>query len=108
MTKIKQTKRLRKFYKSYYKWIKKGAPEGRPYSRSSGLCHSCQDVFESYYAKDEMNTQFNDAGLNSFYPFGEQKYDRAGAKSKMHKDKNRIRWVKAHLGKKVKVKFKRK
>lgn len=103
---MKQSKELRNFYRKVYKWMKNGAKEGKPFYRDNGLCSMFWDYDEDEAVFDEMQEQFKIARLDIEYPFGKCEYEQRLFNSTQYKDKNRVRWVKKHLKRNVKKKFK--
>lgn len=101
MTKITVVPELVKFYQSYWDWVNKGAPDLEPFARNLGLCSNlCYCVYSFYACQDikkAMKLQFTEAGLNRTFPFGEEEYDMHGMDETMHKDPNRLAWVRARL-----------
>ena len=86
---MKQTKELAKFYRLYLKQVKrhrKGKSTKSWFDYTEGLCSNL-DLYD-YNLKEELKKQFERAGLNIYYPFGERAYDSKGDETK---DKNRIR-----------------
>lgn len=100
---MKQSKELAKFYRLYLKQVKrhrKGKSTKSWFDYTEGLCFSLENY--DYTLEEELKKQFKKAGLDKVYPFGERAYDSQGDKTT---DKNRIRWVKEHLKRKVKKTF---
>ena len=106
---MKQSKNLTKFYKRYYKWAKKGGKQNNKYNFDdyTGMCVNVEEMF-SHRERTEMRDQFVAAGLSEYYPFGEANYDDCSDCGGMHKDQNRLRWVKKHRKRNVKRTFKNK
>ena len=106
---MKQSPRLTAFYNAYHDWLEAGAPIENSYefSRHWGLCTSIIFCSNSKYCASaaEMTRQFKMAGLDKFYPFGENEYETGSSSDTQHLDKNRIAWVKAHLTNEVDEKF---
>ena len=100
---MKQSKELKKFYCRYLKQVKrhrKGKTTKFWFDYTEGIC--CNLEWYDFPLVKELKEQFKKAGLEKYYPFGESAYMTYGDKTK---DKNRIRWVKSHLKRKVKKTF---
>ena len=90
-------KTLKEFYQAYAAWLDAGAPDFLPFSRASGLCNNLHSFTKSFNAYREMESQFDDAGLDPDYPFGgEDDYLGRSAERKQHLNPLRIQWVKDH------------
>lgn len=91
------SKTLKEFYCAYAAWLDVGAPNFKPFSRASGLCTNLFVFTKNRDAYMEMESQFNDAGLDPNYPFGsEDDYMGRSAARQQHLNLARIKWVKAH------------
>lgn len=94
---------LETFYSHYARWLEAGAPDGQSFSRRVGLCNSLKNwclrqgvIWHRLYR--ELEDQFIDAGLDSFYPFnkGASDYDRERNADAIHLNPKRIAWVKGY------------
>ena len=98
-------KTLEGFYQAYLDWLDNGAPPYRPFSRGLGLCSNLryytgvENIFVLTRLERQLSDQFEDAGLSSAYPFGEEAFDLCLDENNMHLDPNRIAWVKNQLAK---------
>lgn len=97
---MEQSQELHNFYLAYKKWLDDGAPEGKPFSRTFGLCYSIiqysrKDHLGSILT-DEITKQFIDARLQNKYPFGKMVYEQEHEYRTMHLNKKRIKWVNDH------------
>lgn len=91
------SKTLKEFYSAYATWLDFGAPNFKPFSRAAGLCTNLFVFTKNRDAYAEMESQFNDAGLDSNYPFGgEEDYMDRSAARQQHLNPKRIEWVKEH------------
>ncbi|AXH72680.1 MAG: hypothetical protein [Caudoviricetes sp.] len=106
---MKQSRELTKFYNAYHDWLMNGAPIHDIFSRCAGLCHNLtlycvRNKIDKNFSK-QMGKQFEKAGLDKEYPFGEEQYINCFMNDTSHLDPNRIAWVKAHLTEEVNKKF---
>jgi hypothetical protein len=93
------------YLKDWYRWATNGAPEGKPYCRSYGLCGNLQYFtigmrFDKYQwctgkwnLRIELETLFNEEP----YPFGKLNYRTARYFEIQHLDPKRLAWVKERL-----------
>lgn len=91
-------KTLKEFYQAYAAWLDAGAPDGQPFYRNVGLCHSLGKFGGDRDAYIEMGRQFEAAGLDYKYPFNNSQgdyYDMSGLYSH-HLNPLRVQWVKNH------------
>jgi hypothetical protein len=95
-----QSKPLTVFYRSYYRWLLNGAPDGKPYYRCWGLCTNLTEKYKlTGHIHTEMVMQFNRAGLDSLTPFNHPRrvsYSYETATNICHLNPERIEWVKKH------------
>ena len=109
------TNRLYLYLKDYYGWAT-GTPEqvaSGPYCRAYGLCYNVQRYIDlvarptgrnsklrtTLYrslTKDLQDTFCND-GLDEFYPFGEEDYERRYEQSTQYQCPIRQEWLKKQL-----------
>nr|DAY73883.1 MAG TPA: hypothetical protein [Caudoviricetes sp.] len=105
----RSTPALLQFYKD---WLEAAeAPDADSdnhliFRNGMGLCGNLEMWCDEYYDEEAsvanaayccMKGQFEDAGLNSIYPFGERAYDVAAYHDTQHKDEKRLAWVKARI-----------
>lgn len=105
----KSTPVLLQFYKD---WLKAAeAPDADSdehpiFCNGMGLCGNLEVWCDEYYDDEDaeanaaycrMKEQFEEAGLNSIYPFGERAYDIAAFNDSQHKNEDRLAWVKARI-----------
>ena len=103
------TKPLLQFYKD---WLAAAeAPDADSdnhhiFFNTMGLCGNLEMWLEEHYGYDDpvfqaafrrMEWQFQSAGLDNTYPFGEAEYSRGAYHDAQHKDKKRLAWVKARI-----------
>lgn len=103
---MKTSEDLMKFYKKYLAWIENGAPYGRPFLPSVGLCANLfdyvhRDGFNPIITtlSDEMHAQFYYKGLSQELPFNEN-YDAYVLESDAdacHLNVDRISWVRDRI-----------
>lgn len=92
---------LKEFYRAYKAWLDAGAPDGKPFTRSCGLC---TNLFEFCLGLDidecdvsnEMCNQFATARLPESYPFGIDNYHTDRLNETQHLNLARIKWVEEH------------
>jgi hypothetical protein len=82
------------FYRSYIAWLDAGAPDGEPYHRNGGLCHSLRQwylrveesataglgVYRHLLHRDLLGL----APIESMFPFGSTDYHRRHRDCTMH------------------------
>ena len=101
-----QSALLTQFYRAYAGWLDAGAPDELPFCRSGGLCWmlwhylSCQAIphNERKQLTNELEDQFEAAGLNYLFPFndGEEGFSNEEETDTMHLNPRRIKWVRDH------------
>jgi hypothetical protein len=99
---FEQSKELTAFYRAYAQWLDRNAPNLQPFRRNEGLCRALLTYGTELYpervfhADDEMDRQFEDAGLDVSYPFGKDEYALHRSAATMHLDPKRTAWVREH------------
>lgn len=103
---MKQSELLTEFYLAYADWLDAGAPDEKPFYRSGGLCWmlshylSCHGIprKERGQLANELEDQFEAAGLNHLFPFndGEDGFSNEEETDTMHLNSRRIKWVRDH------------
>lgn len=97
---------LQMFYDAYREWLDKGAPNGMPFYRSDGLCHSvtlwCRARELNPGAVNmKMSKQFYVAGLDRIYPFDTPtEFKIATHTDRCHVNPRRVAWVDKHASRK--------
>lgn len=109
-----QSQLLKDFYNAYHAWLENGADIGDlNFYRGVGLCgnllnYSCnkldfnikKDLTSFKMAKFELIDQFDNADLDTKYPFNDGNcgpYDREASEDSSYLNPKRIQWVKDHL-----------
>jgi len=102
---------LQDFYKDWMDWVKDGAPKiiGGPFHRADGLCTAIgQWAYVNKLshelckkAKEYMKLDFKQMGLDTCYPFGYQQWDIEWSGETMHRNPNRINFVKTMLQRRI-------
>lgn len=104
---MSQSEELTTFYKAYLAWVEAGTPLDLTMRGTDGLCGNLMRFCDAHYGfdkitmrtLDEMNIQFETAGLNHRYPFddGEYRiYRRFAETGALHLNPKRIQWVREH------------
>lgn len=103
------TPELLQFYKD---WLEAAeAPDADSdehfiFRNGMGLCGNLEMWCDEHYDEESivannaycrMKEQFEEAGLDSVYPFGERAYDRAAFTDTQHKNEDRQAWVRARI-----------
>lgn len=101
-----QSSFLTSFYLEYHNWLKAGAPDDKPFSRSLGLCNNLRNYLsnkvalpgEMFNVVDEMQDQFKSAGLRAKLPFNDSLLDYTAEQDAgtMHLNDKRREWVRKH------------
>lgn len=95
-----QSPLLTQFYNDYLEWILKKAPQGKPFSRNTGLCgNACiWDNLYGSYLSQQMKIQFIQAQLPFDYPFNDRdnRYMAEVLYAQCHLNEARIQWVLDH------------
>lgn len=106
---------LMDFYKAYLDWFNRNAPELKPFTKGTGLCHNFAEFIRSNYAgrnfhlKDFMialKDQFREANLDVEYPFnnGDDEFYSFDVDTGTHLNPSRIQWVRDRVeGKPIEV-----
>lgn len=97
---------LQQFYRDYLAWVDAGVPEDGCFSRHSGLCGNLNSWSAKHKLRyghrgklcSQMTSQFLEAGLCAMFPFGSEAYRLDRVKGRMHRDTNRIKFVRTHAG----------
>lgn len=111
MTKpVNQSKELTQFYADWYMWATSGAIEPHyAFRRWHGLCNSVWSWAHAYTNNGierlrlcsdldyELKTQFEQAGLDYAFPFGERNYNYRRAYENQHECPVRLKWVLDHI-----------
>lgn len=82
---------LLSFLRSWIKWVENGAPYSSPYSRHSGLCDNAKR--HTHLLVRHMRCIWHNQGLSDSFPFGRQAYYEADHFGLMHRDEQRLQWV---------------
>ena len=96
---------------SWLTWVENGAPEGQPFGRSDGLCHSVwrfgreSGRSNGTYLKRELGAIFSEIypesciteDCSSVYPFGYTDYHLREKDDTQHECPKRLAWVRAAL-----------
>lgn len=102
-----QSELLTQFYKDYLAWLNAGAPIGKIFTRSAGLCHNLSqwaglfpEAFEDLI--DELQDQLEEDYGESDFPFNNcdwphEYYKHECAQRHTHLNEHRIAWVKSHV-----------
>lgn len=97
---------LKTFLTEWYTWAIADDPENGSFDTADGLCDSYHQwlighdhcVWEQAGNKLlELSGLFKAQGLDDAYPFGWEEYDKRSYHYTMHKDPNRLAWVKEML-----------
>ena len=103
------TRELHRFYKE---WLAAAeAPDADEndhyiFRNGMGLCGNLEMWLEENYGEDDhvcrkackrMRWQFEAAGLDHTYPFGDMEYSQAAWDDSQHKDEKRLAWVRARI-----------
>ena len=103
MTCIKSSPDLLKFYRAWLEWAlgdNHEHVEGNDFTPRFGLCANA-DRFRrkvgSMYITNELHTQFEEAGLDPCYPFGEREYECALYTYAQHENYARLKWVRDRI-----------
>lgn len=98
------TPELKKFLTDWYKWVIKGAPDQKPFTRNHGLCLNLLYSFkhknvESDDLYDELYEVLRqDYGFDCNYPFGGKiRYNREHYREEQHLNPHRLAWVRGKL-----------
>ena len=92
-------KTLKEFYQTYAVWLDSGAPDNKPFTRTSGLCHNLEVFSQDYESLlAEMQSEFKAKGLDKYYPFNidEEHYVQSGMDGTQYTNYKRVEWVKEH------------
>lgn len=90
---------LQQFYNAYAAWLDAGAPDDQPFTRHTGLCYNLYKFGGNNDVRKEMTRQFEEAGLDSHYPFNDgdvDDYEIRVDDLTQHLNLKRIQWVKDH------------
>ena len=92
-----QSKELTAFYRTYVRWVNAGAPQGRPFSRTDGLCIAIRRYTDSVSMRTELRKQliiaFGD-WKTPFNPAGD--FATESNSYTCHMNPARIRWAREH------------
>lgn len=98
---------LREFLKAWLEWAEGDVSDSTPFDATAGLCWNARLYIlalpvrpigvSPYDLSDELEFIFRDGGLCRSYPFGKNAYKDAEALQAMHKDPNRLAWVRKQL-----------
>jgi hypothetical protein len=97
-----QSDKLKAFYRAYVQWLDRNAPHLQPFVRNEGLCRAlltyctALDPDTALFIEEEMEQQFEDAGLDVAYPFGKDEYALHRANWTMHLQPEREKWAREH------------
>ena len=103
-----QSKELTCFYQAYLDWLENGCKPNSVFHTGFGLCRCLVDYLikvrdysrnQAWYVKKEMQDQFQEAGLDSLFPFSNGMrvpYIEESENFRMHLNPRRIQWVKEH------------
>lgn len=105
-TEIDPQEVLKAFYRSYADWLRAGAPEAAPYTRSYGLCTNLDKYICAEYGDNDnlearvgwvLKRQFRASGLDAVFPFSGSYTYHAERKSRtQHLNPDRMAWVMRH------------
>ena len=89
---------LRKFLQAWIDWVDAGAPQDKPFHRGYGLCtNSCTFTNSACYLENEMRSMWAKEGRCLSFPFCSAEYDKAQYDNTMHRDGERVAWVRKQL-----------
>jgi hypothetical protein len=107
---------LLEFYKAYLDWVGRNAPELKPFTKGTGLCHNFAEFIRSNYTNSNfhikdctitLKDQFREANLDVEYPFNEgddESYAYDVDCGMAHLNPARIQWVRDRVaGKPIEV-----
>lgn len=96
---------FKSYLQSWLDWAEKDDPQDDTYMRCYGLCDNVWEYVaslqlssaEQYAVRVELNQKLNRLFEGELYPFGEEAFDKHGSDETMHKDPNRLAWVRKML-----------
>ncbi|MFM2472398.1 hypothetical protein [Burkholderia cenocepacia] len=96
------SKEMREFLDAYLAWVEAGAPQGKPFERSYGLCSNIANHVASFSAFTQIDSElpelFAASGLEPNYPFGGfAVYWDDHHNGAHHRNPSRIAWVREQL-----------
>ena len=104
MTCIKSSPDLLKFYRAWLEWALGDNHEhvacGGAFTPKFGLCTNVIRFgrkVDNMYIYNELHTQFEEAGLDPCYPFGEEEYEYAVDTYAQHENYARLQWVRDRI-----------
>lgn len=106
----KSTPELLAFFKEWLAWAESPDADSDNhlvFNNGIGLCGNLENWLDDLehensdtmyqISVDALAMQFVTAGLCKYYPFGEAAYDHHMVADTMHKDENRLAWVRARI-----------
>lgn len=102
----------RPLYRFYKEWLEAAEADNADdndheiFRNDIGLCGNLEIWLEDNYGEDHdtfktackrMRWQFEAAGLDHIYPFGDWEYNQGAWDASQHKDEKRLAWVRARI-----------
>lgn len=86
------------FLKAWYEWATNGAPEGKPFFRSVGLCSNVEEYFVEGPEIGTVEREIEAIFSGDEYPFGgPADYETRRVKGTQHLCPKRLAWVRERL-----------
>lgn len=89
---------MKRFLTEWLEWAEGESPEDTDHFRTiSGLCF-CARCYGGPVLEEELDGLFEAQSMCAAYPFGKEAYRCALDEDAIHKDPNRLAWVRKQLG----------